>query len=33
VEMRLRPNGGGTGRGIEDGESDCYWHTYISRKE
>lgn len=33
MEMRLRPNGGGTGRGIEDGESHCDWHPYIGRKK
>jgi hypothetical protein len=30
MEMQLRPNGGGTSRGIEDGESYCDWHSYIS---
>lgn len=33
MEMRLRPNDGGTGRGIEDGERHCDWHPYIGRKK
>lgn len=33
MEMRLGPNGEGTGRGVEDGEGYCDWHPYIGRKE
>ena len=33
MEMRLRPNGGDTGRGIEDGEGYCDGHPYIGRKK
>lgn len=33
IEMRLRSNGVGAGRGIEDGESCCDRHAYISWKK
>lgn len=33
MEMRLRPDGGGTGHGIEDGEGYRNWDSYICRKK